>query len=378
MVHTGELVTSKASRALPRATDVLAVCAHPGDESFGLGAILAAFSEQGARVRVLCFTHGEASTLGVTHGSLAELRGEELRSAANVLGIQDVNLLSYPDGLLEKIPLEELAGLVGGVVADADLLLVFDQGGITGHPDHCRATEAALTAAAWRHVPVLAWALPDAVATQLNTEFGTGFIGRPADELDVVIEVERGRQRAAISCHASQATNNPVLGLRLELLGEREHLRWLSGLPSPSANLMAEVAITADAYAAVLHACQASFPAEVCGLIGARRGVLSQAYEVPNVADAAPGRCGFRMDSHAQLRTMRKIEEAGLDLGGIYHSHPHTPAIPSEADIRLAAYPEAVHLIVGLRDSGNTEVRVWRVAEGKSEELTLRITSEPP
>jgi hypothetical protein len=94
--------------------------------------------------------------------------------------------------------------------------------------------KAALTAAALRHVPVLAWALPDAVARQLNTEFGTSFIGRPADELDVVIEVERGCQRAAISCHASQSTDNPVLWRRLGLLGERENLRWLSGPPSPT------------------------------------------------------------------------------------------------------------------------------------------------
>ncbi len=134
-----------------------------------------------------------------------------------------------------------------------------------------------------------------------------------------------------------------------------------------------EVAITEAAYATVLGACQGCYPAEVCGLIGARRGVLGKAYPVPNAANAAQGRCGFLMDSRAQLRAMREIEDAGLGLSAIYHSHPHAPAIPSEGDIRLAFYPEAVHLIVGLRDPANPEVRAWRIAGGRAGELALRI-----
>ena len=226
--HHAHAHAPEPRRTLPQAREVLAVCAHPDDESFGLGAVLAAFSEQGARVRVLCFTHGEGSTLGKTERSLGEVRARELRAAAGVLGVKDVELLSYPDGQLEDVPLEELAGLVANAIAGADMLLVFDQGGITGHHDHCRATEATLEAAAKQHVPVLAWALPEHVASRLNGEFGTGFVGRAVPELDITIEVNRELQRAAIACHATQSNDNPVLRRRLELLERSEHLRWLS------------------------------------------------------------------------------------------------------------------------------------------------------
>lgn len=141
---------------------------------------------------------------------------------------------------------------------------------------------------------------------------------------------------------------------------------------------MNEIAITPDAYTAVLEACQSACPAEVCGHIGARQAVLVRAYPVPNVAQAAPGKCRFLMDSRSQLHTMREIEDTGLDLGGHYHSHPRTAAVPSETDVHLAAYPEAVHLIVGLRYRAQPEVRAWRIVDGMSEELALRIASDPP
>jgi len=59
---------------LPGAISVLAVCAHPDDESFGLGATLAAFAAAGSSTALLCFTHGETSTLGA---DIAELGGSE-------------------------------------------------------------------------------------------------------------------------------------------------------------------------------------------------------------------------------------------------------------------------------------------------------------
>ena len=217
---------------LPRASDVLAVVAHPDDESFGLGAILAGFAAHGARVHVLCFTHGEASSLGRVGQSLVEVRGAELQAAAAALGVAEVELLAYPDGHLEDFPLKELAGAVEGFMGFARLLLAFDRGGITGHSDHRRATAAAVTAGRARRVPVLGWALPQTLATQLNAEFHAGFVGRRPARLDIAVAVDRARQRAAIACHASQSGDNPVLWRRLELLGSREWLRWLVRDPS--------------------------------------------------------------------------------------------------------------------------------------------------
>jgi LmbE family N-acetylglucosaminyl deacetylase len=211
---------------LPPARSVLAVCAHPDDESFGLGAALSALAEQGSEVAVLCFTHGEASTLGASCGLLREVRAGELSAAAQVLGFSHVELLDHADGSLAEVPLEVLAGEVARVVAEqrAELLVVFDVGGVTGHPDHCRATEAALAAGVW---PVLAWALPERVARALSDEFGGVFIGRADSELDFSIALDRSRQHQAIACHASQARDNPVLRRRLELQGDREVFRWL-------------------------------------------------------------------------------------------------------------------------------------------------------
>lgn len=213
--------------ALPVAGSVLAVCAHPDDESFGLGAVLDRFARQGARLSVLCFTHGEASTLGPTGEDLGELRRRELMSASAELGVGHVVLLDHRDGHLAEVPLGDLAESVEDVAGavGADLLLVFDEGGVTGHADHRRATEAALAAPGGR--PALAWTLPETVATPLAAETGVAFVGRGDDEIDVVLTVDRDGQRRAIARHISQSVGNHVLDRRLELLGDRDVLRWL-------------------------------------------------------------------------------------------------------------------------------------------------------
>jgi LmbE family N-acetylglucosaminyl deacetylase len=216
-----------AGSGLPPARSVLAVCAHPDDESFGLGAVIDAFSSRGARVSVLCLTHGEASTL---HGSADDLfttRAAELRCAAAKLGVERVELYDHPDGGLPEEPLDVLAAEVAGCAREvgADLLLVFDEGGVTGHADHDRATSAALAGAA--HLPVLAWTLPESVAAELRSQYGGGFLGRREGEIDAVLTVDRRRQLDAIGCHASQSNDNPVLWRRLDLLGATESLRWL-------------------------------------------------------------------------------------------------------------------------------------------------------
>jgi LmbE family N-acetylglucosaminyl deacetylase len=201
------------------ASGALAVVAHPDDESFGLGAVLSALSARGVRVRVLCLTHGEASTLG-SDLDLGAVRAGELRRAAAVLGVRDVMLLDYPDGRLADLPSAALDAAVEDQLGDADLLVVFAPGGVTGHPDHQAATAAATRVAARRVVPVLEWGVPPDVAATLNAELGTSFVAA----VGVDVEVDRTAQLSAIRCHESQAYDNTVLRRRLELQGSREHL----------------------------------------------------------------------------------------------------------------------------------------------------------
>lgn len=215
--------------SMPRWSRVLAVCAHPDDESFGLGALLSTLSGRGTVVSVLCFTHGEASTLGGTTRNLAQVRAAEFAAAAEVLGVRDAELLDHPDGGLAMLPPGLLADEVQRTLrrSEARALLVFDEGGVTGHPDHQRATAAAARAADRADLDLLAWVIPANVAATLNAEFAAGFIGRPAREIDLTLSVDRTAQLEAISCHHSQAADNPVLWRRLQLLGETERLRYL-------------------------------------------------------------------------------------------------------------------------------------------------------
>ena len=221
---TGPLMTDR----LPDWRDVTVVCAHPDDESFGLGAIIAGLATTGADVRLVCFTAGERSTLGAGP-DLATRRARELDCAAEALGIADVELLDHPDGSLADVAVEDLADVVTACSTDADALLTFDRGGITGHPDHQQATAAAITAGRRLDVPVWGWALTEPVARTLREQFRIPFVGRSQDDLDLVLEVDRERQRRAITCHGSQLTDNPVPHRRIELQGPIETLRLLHG-----------------------------------------------------------------------------------------------------------------------------------------------------
>ncbi|MCX3060635.1 PIG-L family deacetylase [Streptomyces beihaiensis] len=211
---------------------VLAVVAHPDDESFGLGALLGRLAEAGVPTAVLCFTHGEASTLRAVPGDPHAVRSHELECAAAELGVETVRLSNHPDGALSRIPLHRLVVEVERMWAACHRpshLLVFDPAGVTGHPDHRRATAAAMLAARTTGATVLAWTVPEDVADRLNTEFGTAFVGRPPSDCHVVTPVTRTRQSRAIACHVSQSTGNQVLWRRLELTGDREYVRLLGG-----------------------------------------------------------------------------------------------------------------------------------------------------
>lgn len=212
---------------LPAWSRVLVVVAHPDDESFGLGAIIDAFTGQGTAVDVLCFTQGEASTLGASPG-LAGIRAKELHAAAQELGADSTVLLNLPDGGLADHDAHDLRlrAVTLAQHTEADALLTFDLSGITGHPDHIAASQAAVDAADELDLPVLAWGLSGEVAQTLRAETGAPF-ATSQDRGDIVLQVERDAQRRAIDHHASQAVPGSVLWRRLELQGDEEHLIWL-------------------------------------------------------------------------------------------------------------------------------------------------------
>ena len=206
---------------------LLAVCAHPDDESFGLGAVISTFSGLGVATSLLCFTHGEASTLGASTDDLARLRADELTAAANVLGLGSVSLHSYPDGHLTEVPVENLCARLDSFVdaGDFDCLLVFDEGGITGHPDHRQATTAARAVAHRRRLPLLAWTLTRAIADALNEEFRAGFVGRELSEIDITLDVNRTVQRDAIACPRKPIRGQPGAAPPTRLAGQHRGAR---------------------------------------------------------------------------------------------------------------------------------------------------------
>ena len=89
------------------------------------------------------------------------------------------------------------------------------------------------------------------------------------------------------------------------------------------------------------------FPNECCGLIAAADGVPTKVFTMTN-ADASP--VTYRLDGTEQLRIFDRMDDEGLELWAIYHSHTHSDAYPSETDVRLAFYPDARYVLLSLAD----------------------------
>jgi [CysO sulfur-carrier protein]-S-L-cysteine hydrolase len=104
-------------------------------------------------------------------------------------------------------------------------------------------------------------------------------------------------------------------------------------------------------------------------MIAASDGAAVTVHPARNAA-ASPLR--YEMDGKEQYRIQTAIEDAGLDLGAIYHSHTRSAPYPSQTDINLAFYPEAVYVIVGLAGE-EPEVRGFRIVDGRVSDHPLEI-----
>jgi [CysO sulfur-carrier protein]-S-L-cysteine hydrolase len=112
-------------------------------------------------------------------------------------------------------------------------------------------------------------------------------------------------------------------------------------------------------------------PLESCGLLAGCNGRAQAIYPVSNVL-ASPVR--FRMAPYEQLQAFEAIENAGLELLGIYHSHPGGPAIPSETDLQEARYA-VVNLIWSPRE-GTWSARAFWLETSAASEIAIEIEEE--
>ena len=110
-------------------------------------------------------------------------------------------------------------------------------------------------------------------------------------------------------------------------------------------------------------------PNECVGIVTARDGVAQRVITATNAA-ASPLR--YELDPRELLRIHEAIDETGDDLGAIYHSHTRSDPIPSQTDINLAFYPDALYVIVGLKGD-EPDVRAWRIVDGEVSEGALEV-----
>jgi proteasome lid subunit RPN8/RPN11 len=119
----------------------------------------------------------------------------------------------------------------------------------------------------------------------------------------------------------------------------------------------------------VAHA-RADAPNECCGMVASVDGAAIKIYRAQNAA-ASPLR--YEIDGAEQYRIQMAIDDAGHDLGAIYHSHTRSAPYPSQTDINLAFYPEALYLIVGLAGD-DAEVRAFEIRDGQVAEADLEVS----
>jgi N-acetyl-1-D-myo-inositol-2-amino-2-deoxy-alpha-D-glucopyranoside deacetylase len=197
---------------------LLAVFAHPDDETFRPGGTLALLARRGVRVQVLTATRGEAGSRGnpplCSPAELPAMRETELRCACKALGIQPPILLDYQDGQLAEADPEQLAAQILQVVNEThpQAILTFGADGLSGHLDHIAIGLAA--AEAFRRAKDVSALYTVAVPRSLAETLGMKQIRAVPDEaiaLTVDVSSVWEAKMSAIHCHRTQFGESPIM-----------------------------------------------------------------------------------------------------------------------------------------------------------------------
>ena len=204
--------------------NLLAIFAHPDDESYRAGGTLALLARQGVRVQVLTATRGGAGSCGApplcTAEKLPVVRERELCCACAALGIECPILLDYQDGCLADADPETIVAEILSVVTDVrpQVMLTFGPDGLSGHPDHIAIGQFA--AEAYRRTVDVSALYTLAVPQSLADTLGMSQIHALPDEaITLAVDVSETweAKMKAIQCHATQLSSSFITSAPLEL-----------------------------------------------------------------------------------------------------------------------------------------------------------------
>jgi proteasome lid subunit RPN8/RPN11 len=129
-------------------------------------------------------------------------------------------------------------------------------------------------------------------------------------------------------------------------------------------------------YRGIVAHCYDGLPHEACGLLagpvsaqGEPSGEVRVIYPCTNADESART---YTVDSRDLLRSMRDAESRDEELIGVWHSHTHTDAYPSDTDVRQAMEPQWVYVIVSLKQA-EPVMRAYRVRDGRTEEVDVDV-----
>jgi LmbE family N-acetylglucosaminyl deacetylase len=223
---------------------VLAIFAHPDDESYGPAGTLACAIRAGHTVALLTLTHGESASMGISKNlspkELARRRCHELKTAVRLIGIQHLNQLNLGDKKLQYIPEPEGIAIVRAEIDrfDPDLIISYHENTISGHPDHLAVTNWVLDAVRSMKFPprLLLYGLDHTQTSMVDFE---RWFAVPGSEITHRIDVEDclDVKTAAICCHKTQLTLwTKLIKHRINL---RNLFRWeyfVQKWPAPEGN----------------------------------------------------------------------------------------------------------------------------------------------
>ena len=119
----------------------------------------------------------------------------------------------------------------------------------------------------------------------------------------------------------------------------------------------------------IAHA-REGFPLEVCGILGGTGESVSAIYRMTNT-DASNEH--FMMAPKEQFAVVKDLRAKGLAMLAVYHSHPETPARPSDEDIRLALTPDVSYVIISLADAVAPDIRSYKISSGNVQVETMEV-----